>query len=95
MAYTEALRNVYIIGVPCAILGFFGALAIKNSKMQTKAEEEESNRLARERVAAAKDGERTEREEEIAVGTAVVGAEPEAVVEQDMKAQQATATAEK
>jgi hypothetical protein len=54
-AYTETLRAVYIIGVPCAIIAFFGALLIKNSKMQTKAEEEEAIRKAREE-AAAEDG---------------------------------------
>ena len=50
-AYTETLRAVYIIGVPCAILAFIGALFIKNSKMQTKAEEEEAIRKAREEEA--------------------------------------------
>lgn len=48
MAYTETLRNVYIIGVPCGILAVLGGLAIKNSKMQSKEQEEEAIRKARE-----------------------------------------------
>ena len=96
-AYTETLRAVYIIGVPCAILAFIGALFIKNSKMQTKAEEEEAIRKAREEeageggVAATEDVEkqaghvddaaRVEREEEEAVALSAVGPVPEAAVE--------------
>lgn len=88
-AYTEALRNVYIIGLPCALLALAGALVIKNSRMQTKEEEEEANRLAREKAAGVSGGgkdevdeERAQKEEDLAVGTALVGAEPAAVVEQ-------------
>jgi len=96
-AYTETLRAVYIIGVPCAILAFIGALFIKNSKMQTKAEEEEAIRKAREEeageggAAATEDVEkqaghvddaaRVEREEEEAVALSAVGPVPEAAVE--------------
>ncbi|EIW65485.1 hypothetical protein TREMEDRAFT_13495, partial [Tremella mesenterica DSM 1558] len=47
MAYTETLRDVYIIGVPCAILGFFGGFLIRNSRMQTKEEEEAAIREAK------------------------------------------------
>jgi len=96
-AYTETLRAVYIIGVPCAILAFCGALFIKNSKMQTKAEEEEAIRKAREEAAAEdgtvtagdaeKRGERlhdsatVEREEEEAVALSSVAPVPQAAVE--------------
>jgi len=96
-AYTETLRAVYIIGVPCAILAFIGALFIKNSKMQTKAEEEEAIRKAREEEvgeggtavtgdAEKQDGRiddsvRVEREEEEAVALSAVGPVPQAAVE--------------
>lgn len=96
-AYTETLRAVYIIGVPCAILAFCGALFIKNSKMQTKAEEEEGIRKAREAEAAengtatagdvekqggqVEDSARVEREEEEAVALSAVGPVPQAAVE--------------
>lgn len=93
IAYTEALRNVYIIGVPLAAIGLMGGLFIKNTRMQTKAQEEEANRLAREKEAGVlgviADAEkavgqegRAEREEDIAMATAAVNAEPAAVVEQ-------------
>jgi hypothetical protein len=98
-AYTETLRAVYIIGVPCAILAFCGALLIKNSKMQTKAEEEEAIRKAREEAAAEDgtvaagdaekqegrihDSARVEREEEEAVALSAVGPVPQAAVEGD------------
>lgn len=68
MAYTEALRNVYIIGVPCAIIGFIGAMFIKNSKMQSKAEEEEANRVLREKAAGSADAEKVVGEETKARG---------------------------
>lgn len=96
-AYTETLRAVYIIGVPCAILAFIGALFIKNSKMQTKAEEEEAIRKAREEAAVEDgtaiagdvekqerridDSARVEREEEEAVALSAVGPVPQAAVE--------------
>jgi hypothetical protein len=95
MAYTETLRAVYIIGVPCSILAFFGALLIKNSKMQTKAEEEEAIRQAREKAAAedgaesggdaeklgkVEDSARVEREEEEAVALSAVAPVPDAAV---------------
>jgi hypothetical protein len=96
-AYTETLRAVYIIGVPCAILAFIGALFIKNSKMQTKAEEEEAIRKAREEEAGEgnavvagdvekqegriHDSARAEREEEEAVALSAVGPVPQAAVE--------------
>lgn len=95
-AYTETLRAVYVIGVPCAIIAFFGALLIKNSKMQTKAEEEEAIRESRENDAAEKnaatagdaekqegrihDSARVEREEEEAVALSAVGPVPQAAV---------------
>jgi hypothetical protein len=96
IAYTEALRSVYIIGVPLAAIGLVGALCIKNTRMQTKEQEEEANRLAMEKEAggAATVGDadaekamvaeesRAEREEDIAVGTALTNAEPAGVVEQ-------------
>lgn len=44
------MRDVYIIGVPLAIVAFAGALLIKNSKMPTKAEEAEQ--IAKARAAA-------------------------------------------
>jgi hypothetical protein len=96
-AYTETLRAVYIIGVPCAILAFIGALFIKNSKMQTKAEEEEAIRKAREEEAGEggavvagdvekqegriHDSAAVEREEEEAVALSAVGPVPQAAVE--------------
>lgn len=51
IAYTETLRDVYIIGVPCGIIAFFAALVIKNSKMPTK--EEEQAAMAKLKAAAA------------------------------------------
>ena len=96
MAYTEALRNVYIIGVPLAIIAFFGALAIKNSKMQTKAEEEAAIKKSREDAAGggAKEGGEAEkaivsdeaqvqREEAEAEAMAAVAPVPAPVVEAD------------
>jgi hypothetical protein len=86
MAYTETLRAVYIIGVPCSILAFFGALLIKNSKMQTKAEEEEAIRQARagdvdeEKKGKVEDDARVEREEEEAVALSAVGPVPQSAV---------------
>lgn len=94
IAYTETLRAVYIIGVPCSILAFVGALFIKNSKMQTKAEEEEAIRKAREEAAAddktattpgdaekdIKDAVRAEREEEEATAMTAVGPVPDGAV---------------
>lgn len=56
VAYTETLRDVYIIGLPCAILGLLGALLIKNSKMQTKAEEEAAHQKAKEQAALEEGG---------------------------------------
>ena len=50
-AYTETLRQVYIIGVPFALLGLAGALCMKNSKMQTKAEEAEALQAAKDKDA--------------------------------------------
>lgn len=95
LAYTEALRNVYIVGVPCAILGLAGALAIKNSKMQSKAEEEEANRLMREKAAAGQsdrasektvtDESKAQKEEDIAMGTAMAGVEPQVMGDQLVK----------
>lgn len=94
IAYTETLRAVYIIGVPCAILAFCGALVIRNSKMQTKAEEEEAIRKAREEAAAEENGEtpadaekhvkeavQAEREAEEAVAMTAVEPVPQAAVE--------------
>jgi hypothetical protein len=95
IAYTEALRNVYIVGVPYAILALVGALAIKNSKMQSKAEEEEANRLMREKAAASQgdrasektvtDGTQAQKEEDIAIGTAMAGVEPQVMGDQSVK----------
>lgn len=104
IAYTETLRAVYIIGVPCAIFSFFGALFIKNSKMQTKAEEEEAIRKAREEAAAeeaggsqtpddaekqVKDAVRAEREEEEAATVAAVAPVPQGAVQGGPDAQAA------
>lgn len=95
MAYTETLRAVYIIGVPCSVLALCGATLIKNSKMQTKAEEEEAIRQARAEAAAedapknageaeklgkVDDENRVEREEEEAVTLSAVGPVPDAAV---------------
>ncbi|KAK4687774.1 MFS transporter, DHA2 family, glioxin efflux transporter, partial [Tremellales sp. Uapishka_1] len=52
IAYTKTLSQVYIIGLPMAILAIIGGLCIKNSKMQTKAEEEAAIKASRERDAA-------------------------------------------
>lgn len=102
MAYTETLRAVYIIGVPCSILAFAGSLLIKNSKMQTKAEEEEAIRKAREEAAAdeksgdagdaekqVKDAVRAEREEEEAEVMTAVGAVPDGAVHGENDAERA------
>jgi len=42
---------VYIIGVPLSILGLISALFIKNSKMQTKAEEQAAIQEGKEKAA--------------------------------------------
>lgn len=55
-AYTETLRVVYLIGVPAAALALGGALLIRNSKMQTKAEEQAAIDAARQKEALAKGG---------------------------------------
>ena len=55
-AYIETLRLVYIIGVPCGILAFFGSLLIKNSKMPSKEEEQAQIKAAREKAAALASG---------------------------------------
>lgn len=104
IAYTETLRAVYIIGVPCSVLAFVGALFIKNSKMQTKAEEEEAIRKAREEAAAdaagsaegpvdaekqVKDAVRAEREEEEATAIAAVAPVPQGAVQGGTDAQSA------
>jgi hypothetical protein len=72
VAYTESLRDVYIIGVPCAILAFFGALIIKNSKMPSKAEEQ----AMKEKAALAK-----EQKDGVAPAQAEAAAEAEVVAE--------------
>ncbi len=53
IAYTKTLSEVYIIGLPLAIIGFIGALFVKNSKMQTKAEEAAAIQEAKEKAALA------------------------------------------
>lgn len=89
MAYTQALRNVYIIGVPLAIIAFGGALAIKNSKMQTKAEEEAAIKKSREQNGQAEgqdvDVEKAAavREEAEAEAVAAVAPVPAEVVQAD------------
>ncbi|ORY27750.1 major facilitator superfamily domain-containing protein [Naematelia encephala] len=62
-AYIDALRKVYIIGVPVAFVGILGALMIKNEKMQTKAEEEAAILKAREGTAPASKGDDTAADE--------------------------------
>ncbi|ORX34479.1 major facilitator superfamily domain-containing protein [Kockovaella imperatae] len=54
VAYTHSLRNVYIMGVPFAVIGFFGALVIRDDKMQSKAEEQAVIAANREKEALAK-----------------------------------------
>ncbi|KAK8846841.1 hypothetical protein IAR55_005929 [Kwoniella newhampshirensis] len=67
-AYAKSLSQVFVIGVPLAVIAFGGALLMKNDKMLTKAEEEAGIAEAKEKAALA-----AKREEEIAVGTAGVG----------------------
>jgi hypothetical protein len=76
VAYTESLRDVYIIGVPCAILAFFGALIIKNSKMPSKAEEQAKIQAMKEKAALAK-----EQKDGVAPAQAEAAAEAEVVAE--------------
>ena len=54
MAYTQSLRDVYICGLPFSIIALGAALCIKNSKMQTKAEETAAIQASREKEALAK-----------------------------------------
>lgn len=100
MAYTQALRNVYIIGVPLAIIALGGALLIKNSRMQTKAEEEAAIKQSREAAAgapveggdaekasvAAADAERVQREEGEAEAMSAVAPVPAQVALADRPA---------
>jgi hypothetical protein len=95
MAYTQALRNVYIIGVPLAIIAFIGAMFIKNSRMQTKAEEEAAIKKSREDAAGAPaeggdaekavkaDAERAQTEAAEAEAVAAVAPVPAQVVQAD------------
>jgi hypothetical protein len=52
-AYTETLSQVYIIGLPFSILGLIGAICMKNSKMQTKAEETAAIQAMKDKQAGA------------------------------------------
>ncbi|OCF76843.1 aflatoxin efflux pump AFLT [Kwoniella mangroviensis CBS 8886] len=67
-AYTKTLSQVYIIGLPLAVIALAGALILKNDKIATKEEEEAAKQSAKEKEAL-----EAEKEEEIAVGTAHAG----------------------
>ncbi|WWD00487.1 hypothetical protein V866_007402 [Kwoniella sp. B9012] len=67
-AYTKTLSQVYIIGLPLAVMALAGALILKNDKIATKEEEEAAKRSAKEKEAL-----EAKNEEEIAVGTAHAG----------------------
>ena len=54
VAYFQSLRDVFIIGVPFSLIGIGGGLIMKNSRMQTKAEEEFDIQASREQEAIAK-----------------------------------------
>jgi len=78
-AYTETLRQVYIIGIPFALLGLAGALCMKNSRMQTKAEETAALQAAKDKAGAEAVGEveaknivEAEEEERFAEGISAV-----------------------
>ena len=76
VAYTESLRDVYVIGIPCGILAALGALCIKNSRMQTKAEELAAIEAAKEKAALEiKDKGQTESPAE--AGAEMTGQQPE------------------
>ena len=81
-AYTETLRLVYVIGVPAAGLALAGALLIRNSKMQSAAEEKTAIAAAREKEAlAAGDigaAEKGGADAEVLEKGGVVGAAPDA-----------------
>lgn len=53
VAYADTVRLVYLIGVPMGILGIGAALIIKNSKMPTKAEEEERQQALKDKATLA------------------------------------------
>ncbi len=94
-AYNNTLREVYLIGVPFGITAFIGALCIKNSRMQTKAQEEDAIKAAREKAAlgekpseqAVRDAVNAESETEIAEGLAAVAPVPQEAVEGGVDAQ--------
>ncbi|WWC67872.1 uncharacterized protein I206_101789 [Kwoniella pini CBS 10737] len=67
-AYCKTLSQVYIIGLPLAIIALAGALILKNDKIATKEEEEAAKQSAKE-----KDALEATKEEELAVATAQVG----------------------
>lgn len=82
---------MYILGLPFAFLGFLAALVIKNSKMQTKEQENAAIQAAKEKEAAGKetatdsveaeDEARQEKEAGWAEATAAVAPQPEATTE--------------
>jgi flagellar biosynthesis component FlhA len=82
---------VYILGLPFAFLGFLAALVIKNSKMQTKEEENAAIQAAKEKEAGdkevavkdveAEDEAKQEKEAGWAEATAAVAPQPEATTE--------------
>ena len=55
-SYANALRDVYIIGLPFGIFALCGALLMKNSRMQTKEEENKAIAAARAKAALEKEG---------------------------------------
>ncbi|WRT64871.1 uncharacterized protein IL334_001807 [Kwoniella shivajii] len=67
-AYCKTLSQVYIIGLPLAIIAFIGALILKNDKIATKEEEEAAAKSAKE-----KDALEAQKEQQLAVATAEVG----------------------
>jgi hypothetical protein len=93
IAYTETLRDVYIIGVPMAIIAVIGALFIKNSKMPTKAEEMAKIQALKEKAALEKEGgataaaEAAEREANVAEGVSAVNPQPAQAVQGGVDAQ--------
>ena len=102
VAYTKTVSDVYLIGVPLAFAGTLSALCIKNSRMQTKGEEQAAIQESKEAaaVAARAEGKTSEevekeveaaavakQEEQAAAGIAMVNAEPEAAVDGGVDAQ--------
>ena len=96
IAYIESLRDVYVMGIPFGICGALAALLIKNSKMQTKAEELAAIEAAKEHAAleakekgqtdsqaeaAAEEAAEHERLEQVASRLGAVQADPDVAVE--------------